>query len=463
MVRAAVAVAILYGIATAFFFRTQPAAENGDPNPKVDAAAFFAAGALWREGEAAAAYASRSETVVIEIERAAGLPRAAPRELTLVRVLPDEPLSRAALEAGYADATPPVFLYLPGYLPLAGLWSALPWRAATWLLDAASMALLALAAAWAVAVATAGWKLQWQRWTALGAVLVLLPLWHPVRFGLFTGQVSILATVAVLLTAIPRLRHRGTELALGAGVALLGGLKLFPLVAVGFFALRREHLRNGGALAGLVLLILGGFLAGGRAAYGAFFEALREMGRGARVWTGNQSTEALLHRFVYPVDFTRDWIALEPTPLRWLATLVALGVLAALVALFHRRPARTVEDRLRDAALLLAALLLVPPVAWTHYYVFLLPGLLLLGFSGDLSRCACTGRAVALFALLVTFPDPAIFVAAYEPLSGVVGEGAASVVYRVLAGLPWFGAAGVATMLAVDRWKAPPVEIPNSR
>jgi alpha-1,2-mannosyltransferase len=227
--------------------------------------------------------------------------------------------------------------------------------------------------------------------TAVG-VAVALAL-DPVRTTFYLGQVNVVLLALVLadLTGAPGRRWRGV------GVGLAAGVKLTPLLFVGYLLLTgrvRVALTALATFAGTVAL---GFLVApaDSAEYwldGTFAAA----GRIADVASGsNHSLDGLLFRAGAP-----GWVHAAAT-----VALGAAGLAVAVVA--HRRGQELLALTL--CGLLSAA---VAPFAWSHHYVWFTPlAVLLARHARDGSRVAgvaLAGLLAVTLAWVTRLPGPSV-------------------------------------------------------
>jgi alpha-1,2-mannosyltransferase len=268
-----------------------------------------------------------------------------------------------------------------------------------WLMGAATaVSVLALAAAVTIAFRALGWRGV----PRLGATLLVtgLALWtEPVQRALFLGQVEIVLMALVTWDLCQPDGRRWK----GAATGLAAGVKLVPLLFIGYLLLTRRFRQAAVAAAAFAVTVAAGFAALPSASvtwwlHGDFFQAGRTGFVGGQQ---NQSLRGLVTRLAGSVHGGQ---------LTWLLLAAVAGVagLAAAAAL----------DRggYRLAGLLTCALtaLLVSPVSWDHHWVWIAPGLALAADAGV--RAAGGGRAsrgraacwlalcVALWALFAAWP-----------------------------------------------------------
>jgi alpha-1,2-mannosyltransferase len=239
-------------------------------------------------------------------------------------------------------------------------------------------------------------------WTLTVVTTMAALLFNPVDQTLQWGQVSLvlLALVLVDLWLPDTARFKGVLTGIAAGI------KIFPAAFVVYYAFtdrRRAASTLVGTAVGSVLLAWLVFPAYSREFW---LDDVMNTDRIAPTgWVPNESMRAMLARVLHS-----ESAALLP----WLA-LSAAAVVAAAVA--TRAAHRIGEDRLGLVAVALA-ILLISPVSWHHYWVWIIPVAI---FLGDAARrrssvflWLCAVVPVAVIALRVNewvIPEPP-----YDPL-----------------------------------------------
>lgn len=187
------------------------------------------------------------------------------------------------------------------------------------------------------------------------AALALEPVWQNVTFG----QINLVLMLAVLVDLLrPERRLSGVALGIAAGV------KLTPLVFVVLLVLAGRR-----AAAARAVLVFGATVAVGFAA----------MPGSAAYWTDRLidptrvGPPALAHNQSVYGALTR-LLDGPPAPYLWLAV---AGPLACAVVLVAARWWRR-GDRVLGTCLGAVAMLLASPVAWSHHWVWAVPGALVL-------------------------------------------------------------------------------------
>jgi alpha-1,2-mannosyltransferase len=280
------------------------------------------------------------------------------------------------------------------YTPFAALLFAAGLAVPFWWLTGAATAVSVLALG--VTVSVAFRALGWRGTTRVSATLLVtgLALWtEPAQRALFLGQVEIVL-MAVVTWDLCQPDERRWK---GAATGLAAGVKLVPLLFIGYLLLTRRFRQAGVAAAAFAVTVAAGFAALPSASVtwwlrGDFFQAGRTGFVGGQQ---NQSLRGLVTRLAGSV---------HGGLLPWLLLAAAAGAagLAAAAAL-HR-------GGYPFTGLLTCALtaLLISPVSWDHHWVWIAPGLAL---AADAALRAARGRAVwrlaltaALWALYAAWP-----------------------------------------------------------
>ncbi len=221
------------------------------------------------------------------------------------------------------------------------------------------------------------------------AVTVLLSAsFFPLLYGIINGQVTSLIFMLTLLALALLKRH--PQLA-GATLALATWIKLFPVILIGYFLLRRRwRVVKGAALAAGLLAVMTGLVVG----WPGLLASTSILANGSAMANAPHASWNLSLTLV-PL-----WIALtlggEPSPaLTLLGSAIALGVavaFAAGVVISHRNSAMkestasvkrptalgTAQTQTQLPDLLgfcwgLCTMVLLSPVTWMHTYAWLLP------------------------------------------------------------------------------------------
>jgi Glycosyltransferase family 87 len=260
----------------------------------------------------------------------------------------------------------------PAFLLLIGPFAALPvaWGALLWDLGA----LASLAVGLALIAREKG--LAPRPWL-LGLLLVLLIFWPPLLGTLLEAQIS--PALFLLLVLAWRWARRGQTGWAGAALGVAAALRLFPGLAILYFAIRRDWRAVVAAAATAAISELLAFPFIGIQGFVAYItrEApstgaewlvnahnVSAWGFAGMVFAGSPSASALVRAPALAAPFAE-------------ASLAALvGILA--VATFVRRHRPYAADEGTFLAYV-PLMLLASPLTWTHYFIILLLPILVLG------------------------------------------------------------------------------------
>jgi uncharacterized membrane protein len=199
----------------------------------------------------------------------------------------------------------------------------------------------------------------------------LLLLCSPFRQHINQGQPN-LVLLALMVGCWSAWRSGWPKLA-GALLGLATVLKLFPAFLLVFFVVRRQWPVVTGCLLAALILTGGTVLVVGLESYQSYWvDALGYLAPLRNLWW-NYSLAGQAGRFFNPIRFLQEDIAplwRSPELADWSARLAGLLVTALVAGVAWR--ARGVEAEDRALALGFVGMLLVSPVCWDHYFVFLL-------------------------------------------------------------------------------------------
>jgi alpha-1,2-mannosyltransferase len=243
------------------------------------------------------------------------------------------------------------------------------------------------------------------------AILVALCRYEPLRYGFWLSQTTILI-LALILAALMLVRRRHDHSA-GLLLAVAAFIKITPAVFALAWLWRGPRRAAAYFVAWTLLLWSTSIAVCGIDANAAYIERVRSIGRSVVIAYNNQSVLALLSRIGTDRAQWFDWQVHAPSILASAATLlVSVGVVVAALAVVRRIP-RAAEGEWRPLteAFAFALMLLVPNIAWTHYFVFLLPAIA--------AAFSCwSGSRSALWALAagVLVPCSSLILARQDPL-----------------------------------------------
>jgi alpha-1,2-mannosyltransferase len=207
----------------------------------------------------------------------------------------------------------------------------------------------------------------------LAAAFLALCAFEPLLYGLWLGQTTS-AIFALTMGAIA-LQRQGRLAAAAVCLALAAYVKLTPLVLAVVWIWRGP--RRAAIYCAVALVILWGasFALMGVAANVEYLRRVDEIRGVALVAFNNHSLLAFLARFEAPAIDRLHWRMLTPGAGVLAIDVAALAAGAILALAAYRRVATGPDAQVRPLleAFALLAMLLAPNIAWTHYFVFLIP------------------------------------------------------------------------------------------
>ena len=235
------------------------------------------------------------------------------------------------------------------------------------------------------------------RWAALPLLAIAFPL--QTQFEHQNLNVVLLALAAYGADALILKRPAAGGAALGIAAAL----KIYPVLALIWLAVRRQWLAFGAGVTAATALTIAPMLLRGRHGYltdVADFQALAGSGWPTR--RANQSLVAMWGRYVYGEDPGGYAMLTTSQPVvLWLVVATALIVLAPL-ALVAWRGRPSAHRLIEELACVSALAILVSPIAWEHYWTGFFPiCLLLVRYASDAGPVSQTRWARASFWIAV--------------------------------------------------------------
>jgi hypothetical protein len=236
----------------------------------------------------------------------------------------------------------------------------------------------------------------WNRPLVWAALLVALCAFEPLRYGFWLGQTT--ALIYPLVMAAVVLQRRDQPLGAGLTLACATFIKWTPAVLLLVWLWRgprRAVIWCGVFLAALWMASLATM---GIETNAAYLARLAAISRVDLVAYNNQSLIAVLSRFWFPASAWQDWQMYQTPRAALLAswTLLLVGTAIAAAGLYRLRaePDRVTRYPAEGIAFLL--MLLAPNIAWTHYFVFLLPVVAILVAMSDRTPIPALAATVAL-------------------------------------------------------------------
>jgi alpha-1,2-mannosyltransferase len=218
---------------------------------------------------------------------------------------------------------------------------------------------------------------SWLRAPTLGLTLLVLAAFEPIRYALWLGQTTPVVFALTLLAL--HLARMGKPLRAGFILAIPAFLKLTPMI-FGLVWLARRRTRATLALViGFAILTISSIVSMGVEAHFTYARRIAEIGAHTLVAYNNHSLSAVLSRpFQEAIECTQ-WRIVPQVP--WARPCAAVAALVisstAVLVLRSKQPLDgAVKDDLVEG-LSMVAMLLLPSISWTHYFVFLVPLLLI--------------------------------------------------------------------------------------
>jgi alpha-1,2-mannosyltransferase len=204
-------------------------------------------------------------------------------------------------------------------------------------------------------------------------VLIALCAFEPLLYGFWLSQTT--AVMFPLIVGAILLQRRGRPAAAGLALAFAAFIKITPAVLAAVWLWRGPRRAVWTFVAALVGLWAVSVALLGIDVHEAYVQRLAAIGQTTVVAFNNHSLLAFVSRFSFDGAARLDWQMHPPLPWAVAAstTLAACGAVAGAGILSRIR--RESEQAWRPLAegFALIAMLLIPNIAWTHYFVFLLP------------------------------------------------------------------------------------------
>lgn len=208
-------------------------------------------------------------------------------------------------------------------------------------------------------------------------LLAALLLTAPYPYSLALGQTHPLILVLVVFAAVAA--ERDWWVWAGIALAAAAAVKITP-VALAAFWLARGHYRAAASFAVAILAIgLANLAAVGWAPTLAFLHTMHRMSDILLLSYNNQSIAVwMVHSKNLGYEIAHFDILPLPATVKWACSLLLLAIPAAV-----GWSLRGVRDHGAGVALVLIALTITAPIAWLHYYIALIPAVMILAQRGE--------------------------------------------------------------------------------
>jgi len=209
----------------------------------------------------------------------------------------------------------------------------------------------------------------WQRIMVIGLFVVNGPLYHSIWYGNLTHFVLLLLLAAWFCLEQKRYFVLGMLLAVAALIKI-------PLFMLGiYFALRRKWRVLAGFAATVFVLVAASLLLFGADLHLAWLHHIGKFSGKPLSAYNVQSVDGFLARLLTDTKGElRNW---QPLTVGWDFKLIRYALVSLLVGTtiwvcWRSKPPRTIEAQNLEFSIVLCLSLLISPISWTHYYLFLL-------------------------------------------------------------------------------------------
>lgn len=306
-----------------------------------------------------------------------------------------EAFERAAHALGFTGGAPTAFVHPPLVAWLAQPLTRAPFATVVhvWLV------LSAFALAAALWLSLDVFAPRWRNAPTLAALMFAMLAFEPARYSFWLAQTTpwiMLAVVGALA-----LERRDKLLLAGLVMSLAAFVKLTPLVFALIWLWQGKRRALAGLGAGLGGLSVVSVATMGIDANVTFVHRVGEIGRISLVAFNNHSIGAFVMRFFVPHEEIERFTMFRTAVVARVAVVLVAAVLV-LVPVWSLRGRRN-DPLVHGFALLV--ILLVPNIAWTHYFVLLVPvGMLALARTETPRARALVGAACAFAYALCARP-----------------------------------------------------------
>lgn len=228
----------------------------------------------------------------------------------------------------------------------------------------------------------------------LAIALILLALWFstPFQYAMTLTQTHVLYLLLTLAALM--LAERSRPLAAGTVLAVAAAVKLTPAILLVYWLVTRRWRAAASFVLVSIFLLLAAPLTAGTSLFHDYLATIHRVGNTLLVAQNNQSLAAFVMGGFYPrLEIERVHSFPLPPVLGLLGSLLTLAC-AVLGGLLDRRSPKGLAPL--GALLTLVAATLFTPIAWTHYFIVLLPPLMVLAHLALRSRVHHPTHALAI-------------------------------------------------------------------
>lgn len=284
-----------------------------------------------------------------------------------------------ARNLGYRSEKYPttLFIYFPAFIPLFALFTYLPYAMASKLMITISCFVFFFAVKKIIEQEI---SVKWLNLTFLLAMLILT-ISSPARWSIGVGQFTPYLFAGSFLSYY--LQKNKKPILAGLLLSVMTWFKFFPGIFILFWLYKRDFKAIIYFILGMISIFLIGFFGFGKEIILEYFKILKCFGTGvALVWV-NQSFDSFLMRFKFSILITVEPYTVPLTQYVKIISLLLKTVILLSWFFIVRNVYRignneSTQDNIEIynniiAYYLMAAMILLFPISWVHYFIFFIP------------------------------------------------------------------------------------------
>jgi|GEM_PF-1935931 len=376
-------------------------------DPHIDFIPLYIVGNLWRTGGPHCYYDYKILDQAYFIERAAKPGR--PGYILTTPKYIDDYAVKLGFQSKYSTT---LYLYFPTFIPVFSIFSLLPYNISANIIIALSVLVIMLI----VKLIISETALSSEKYIPYIIAFLIILFSNPARMAIGWGQFTPYLFALTFMSLY--LEMRGKSISAGLLLAVAAWCKFFPGLLVLFWIFRRDFRSIAAFFAGSILIFAAGLLLFDRQVIHDYFELLKVMGRGVTFCAANQSVEAFFMRFQYPIREMLGVVTYLVSPgLKIIALIIKTIIIFSWFFLIMRLKSRQEvagalgRNTILAGYYLMAVMVMLLPISWTHYYLFLMP---LTFFMLDLFRdkqlnIPVLMKVVFVISVILTFFPPEAF------------------------------------------------------
>jgi hypothetical protein len=422
-------------------------------DPHIDFVPLYIVGNLWRTGGPHWYYDYQILDQAYSADAAAKAGR--PGYILITPKYIDDYAVKLGFQSRYSTT---LYLYFPTFIPVFSLFSLLPYNMSANIMMALSILVIMLIIKIIISETSeirrsfnvGGTSAEASAKAGALAILLILfsnPARMAIGWGQFTPYLFALTFMSLYLEERSQMRHSFSEGASqmrrsfseGAGKSIAAGLllavatwcKFFPGLLVLYWLFRGDFRSIAAFLAGCALILAAGLLMFDREVIHAYFELLKVMGRGVTFCAPNQSIEAFFMRFQHPIQQMLGIVTYLVSPrLKIIALIIKTLIIFSWFFLIMRLKSQQEavgspsHNTLLAGYYLMAVMVMLLPISWTHYYLFLMPlTFYMLGLFRDKRlNIPVLMKVVFVIAVIFTFLPPGILRYVADFMNATIGR-----------------------------------------